>query len=268
MPGELLTFDCVDERKVNGISCPAEFKLLLKVGAKVMIVWNLSEDVKNGSPGKFLGLRGDKLEVEIENRGKVELKRQTWSKRDRKGRVVGSRTEYPVILFDGCTCHKTQGLTLPPAVVHCSKEFVPGLIYVAISRVRHPDDLQVRKFKSSQLLKPPPDALRVCDDSQDKCDDLTCCVNQNLNNDLVSVCDFGEEFGEEDGDAPEVLSVDSYPDGLVLSYFDSEDDDAIVHLGAVFLALDEKESQFSEPRNDFDIVQLLKKQKVPKSIVF
>jgi len=174
----------------------------------------------------------------------------TLSKRDRSGRVIRSHTQYPVILFYGCTCHKTQGLKPPLAVVHWSKELVPGLIYEAISRVRHPDDLQVCKFNSSQLLKPPPDALSVCDDSQDKCDELTCCVNQNLNNDLFSVCDFGEEFGEEDRDAPEVLSVDSHPDGLVSSYFDREDDNAIVDLGAVFLALDEKESQFSEPSND------------------
>ena len=139
---------------------------------------------------------------------------------------------------------------------------------MAISRVRHPDDLQVCKFKSNQLLKPPPDALSVCDNSQDECDDLTCCANQNLNNDLFSVCDFGEEFGEEDGDAPEALSVDSYPDGLVSSYFDRDDDNAVVDLGAVFLALDEEESQFSEPPNDFDIVQLLKNQKVPQPLAF
>ena len=107
MPGDLLTFDCVDEGNVTGISCPAKVKLLLKVGAKVMIVWNLSEDVKNGSTG----MREEKLEVEIKNHGKVGLKRQTWSKRDRTGRIVGSCTQYPVILFYACTCHKTQGLT-------------------------------------------------------------------------------------------------------------------------------------------------------------
>ena len=268
MPGDLLTFDCVDEGNVTGISCLAEVKFLLKVGAKVMIVWNLSEGVKNGSTGEFLGMRGEKLEVEIKNHGKVGLKRQTWSKRDRTGRVVGSRTQYHVILFYACTCHKTQGLTLPRAVVNCSKEFVPGLIYVAISRVRHPDDLQVCKFKSSQLLKPPPDTLNVCDNSQDECDDLTCCVNQNLSNDLFSVCDFGEEFGEEDGGVPEELPVDAYPDGLVSSYFDRETDHAVVDVGSVFLALEEKESQFSEPPNDFDIVQLLKNQKVPEPLVF
>ena len=159
MPGELLTFDCVDEGNVNGISCPAEVKLLLKVGAKVMIVWNLSEDVKNGSSGKFLGMRWDKLKFDIEIHGKVDLKRQTRSKRDRSGRVDSILSFF----FYACTCHKTQGLTLPRAVVNCSKEFVPGLIYVAISRVRHTDDLQVRKFKSSHFLKPPVDALSVCD---------------------------------------------------------------------------------------------------------
>ncbi|KAL9975411.1 hypothetical protein ACROYT_G012571 [Oculina patagonica] len=264
MPGELLTFDCVDEGNVTGISCPADIKLLLKVGAKVMIVWNLNDDVKNGTSGKFLGMREDMLEVELPNHAKVALKRQTWSKRDRTGKVVGSRTQYPVTLFYACTCHKTQGLTLPRAVVHCSKEFVSGLIYVAISRVRHPDDIQVRKFQVNQLLKPPQDALTVCDNSQEESDDLTCCVHQNLNNDLFSVCDIGEEF-EEDGDAPEALSVDRYPDGLTSSYFDMDDVVDVVDLGSVFLALDE-EGQCLGPPNDFDIVQLLINQRVPESV--
>ena len=39
-------------------------------------------------------------------------------------------------------CHKTQGLTLPCAVVHCSKEFVPGLIDVVVSQVHKAEDLQ------------------------------------------------------------------------------------------------------------------------------
>ena len=56
-------------------------------------------------------------------------------------------------------------------MVHCSKEFVPGFIYVAISCVQHPGDLQVRKFKASKLLKPPADALNVCYSSQEECDD-------------------------------------------------------------------------------------------------
>ena len=79
---------------------------------------------------------------------------------------------------------------------------------------------------------------------------------------MFSVCDFGDEFGEEDAGAPEELPVDAYPDGLVSSYFDRENDNAVVDLGSVFLALEEKESQFSEPPNEFDLLQLLKNQKV------
>ena len=194
-------------------------------------------------------MKGDKLEVSIPNHGRVLLKRQTWSKRDRKGSVVGSRTQFPVI---------------PRAVVHCSKEFVPGLIYVAISRVRHPGDLQVRKFKASHLLKPPADALNVCDSSQEECDDLTCCRNQHLSSKLFSVGEVGENFGEEDGDAHESLPVDPYPDGLVQSYFERDEDDAVVDLGMVYLALDDKDNQFQGPPSDFNIVEILNKQKVPE----
>lgn len=59
---------------------------------------------------------------------------------------------------------------------------------------------------------------------------------------LFKVCDIGEKFGEEDGDAPDALAVDRYLDGLVSSYFDRGDDNTIVALGAVFLELDAMES--------------------------
>lgn len=266
MPGELLTFHCIDEGNVAGISCPADARLLLKAGAKVMVVWNISDDVKNGTAGKFIGVKGDKLEIEIPNHGNVLLKRQTWSKRNRTGMIVESRTQFPVILFYACTCHKTQGLTLPRAVVHCTKEFVPGLIYVAISRVRHPDDIQVCKFNRNQLLKPPDDAIHVCHDTQEECPDLECCVNQNLSFDLFKVSDIGEVFGEEDADAPEALPVDSYPDGLVASYFEKEGDKIFVDLGEVFLDLDESENELSRPPDNFDICQVLRSQVVPEPI--
>lgn len=61
----------VDEGNLNGISCPADVKLFLKMDAKVMIVWSLSEDVKNGTTGKFFGVQGEKLEVQITIHGKV-----------------------------------------------------------------------------------------------------------------------------------------------------------------------------------------------------
>ena len=37
-------------------------------------------------------------------------------------------------------------------MVHCTKEFVPGLIYVAASRVKHEDNLQLYNLDSGQRL--------------------------------------------------------------------------------------------------------------------
>ena len=47
----------------------------------------------------FIGIKGDKLEVEVEVLGKVLLKKETWSKRNRAVQVVESRTEYPLSFF-------------------------------------------------------------------------------------------------------------------------------------------------------------------------
>ena len=149
-------------------------------------------------------------------------------------------------------------------MVYCSKEFVSRLIYVAISRVRHPDDLQVCRFKCDQLLKPSDEGLRVCENSQAQCSDLSCCVNWDLTSDFFKVSDLGAEFGEGDGDASEILLVDSYSDGLVSSYFEREDDNKFVDLGAVFLNLDEGENELSQSPDDFDICKVLQNQTVPE----
>ena len=116
LPGDLLSFECIDNGNVSGISCPANTKLLLKPRVKVMVVWNVSEQVKNGTSGRFIGVKGERLEVEVSNVGRVLLKRETWSKVNRRGNIVGSRSQFPLVLFYSCTCHKTQGLTLSKAV--------------------------------------------------------------------------------------------------------------------------------------------------------
>ena len=264
VPGELLSFNAIDEGDVSGISCPADVKLLLKPGVKVMVVWNVSDKVKNGTSANFIAVRDERLEVEIEGHGRLLLKQETWSKRNRAGQVVGSRKQFPIVLFFACTCHKTQGLTLSSAVIHCSKEFVPGLIYVAVSRVRRAEDIQILRFKPSQLLQPPEDVLEVCSHSEEESAGLTCCVFQQLDRRIFNVCDYGEDFGEEDGDAPEVLPVDAYPDGLVSSYFEKDGDDIVVDLATVFVALSENENELNHPPEHFNIVEILEKQRIPE----
>ena len=76
---------------------------------------------------------GDKLQVYFENVGTVIIERETWIQCNRLGERIGSVCQFPVVLAYAMTCHKSQGLTLPAVVVQSSKEFVPGLLYVAMS---------------------------------------------------------------------------------------------------------------------------------------
>ena len=221
--GELHTYKCIDTGNVAGISCPAGEVLILKSGARVMVTWNVSDKIKNGTGGTFCGETADgRLEVQIEGVGIVALKRETWTKRNRTGGITGSREQFPVVLFYASTCHKAQGLTLPGVIVHCSKEFVWGLNYVADSRVRNDSTLRVLNFKPSQLLRPSKEALNVCNINRDCLEDLSCCRNQTLNDELFSVHEHLVDYGAQDGDAPESLSMASYADGFPPSYFDKD----------------------------------------------
>ncbi|KAL9977521.1 hypothetical protein ACROYT_G014932 [Oculina patagonica] len=163
MSRELIILNAIDKGDVTSITCPAAVKLPVKV----MVVWNASDRVKSGTSGKFIEVKDESLKVEIEGYSGLLLKRETWSKRNQDGQVFGNKTQFPVILFFACT-----------AVVHCSEEFVPGLIYVAVSRVRTAEDIQILRFKPSQLFQPPADVLKVCSHSEEESADLTCCVNQ------------------------------------------------------------------------------------------
>ena len=61
-------------------------------------------------------------------------------------------------------------------------EFVPGLTYVAVSRVKKTDDLQVLNFDRKQLLKPPKQVIEICS-SGHVCEpvaDLSCCRYKEL----------------------------------------------------------------------------------------
>ena len=140
--GSMMTFEVIFKSKNSSrVSWPGERVLQLKPGCKVMLVWNKSDDLKNGSTGTFTGTRGDDLLVYVEGVGVVELKKETWIKRNRNGQKVGSVTQYPIVLAYTVTCHKSQGLTLPSSIVHCSQEYLSGLIYIAVSRVRSPEHL-------------------------------------------------------------------------------------------------------------------------------
>ena len=54
-----------------------------------------------------------------------------------RGAASYSRTQFPVTNAYAITVHKAQGMTVEKAVLNLSsRDFVPGLSYVAVSRVK------------------------------------------------------------------------------------------------------------------------------------
>ena len=89
LPGELLAFEASFENDCSKSMCwPRATVLHLTHGCKVMLVWNKSHDLKNGSLGIFTGEKGDVLLVAFDGVGIVEISRETWIKRNRNGKKI------------------------------------------------------------------------------------------------------------------------------------------------------------------------------------
>ena len=165
--------------------------MILKEGAKVKLVWNKSDTLKNGTMGVFVGMDADgSALVQFENEGTVKIGKETWNKTDEKGQKIGSVRQYPIILAYSITCHKAQGLTLDAVVVHCANEFVAGLIYVSSFKVRSASHIQMLNFKPTQLIKQPQEVIDMCSTSLgNPVEDLTCCRFKKMEEDFFHVID-------------------------------------------------------------------------------
>lgn len=118
-------------------TCLSPEVLVLKQNALVMFVRNNYEKgYVNGTIGKVVGFdkNGDP-EVELLSGGKVTVTPSSWTVME-DNKIIAQLTQIPLRLAWAITIHKSQGMTLDAAEIDLSKSFVPGMGYVALSRVR------------------------------------------------------------------------------------------------------------------------------------
>lgn len=144
---------------------PALNKLVLKIGARVMIKRNASDrSYVNGSIGKVIdivNLRNSDtvIKIRLENDKIVNIRKEKWEQYDYvfdannkicKLKSIGSYTQFPLALAWATTIHKSQGLTLSSMTLYKDgrRPFASGQIYVALSRCRTIKDIAF----DSQLL--------------------------------------------------------------------------------------------------------------------
>ena len=144
-----------------------------------MLLYNINDQLKNGYQGEYISkdpADENQVLVKFPKVGTIAITRRTWYNCDANGRIRGSRTQFP-ITPSYITVHKSQGLTLDSIVV---QEFVSDQTYVAVSRVRSEENLQVIGFQRKFLLPPPVELVNMDTSYLDHDESYTCCRHRRL----------------------------------------------------------------------------------------
>ncbi|MFA6190301.1 MAG: PIF1 family DEAD/DEAH box helicase [Candidatus Staskawiczbacteria bacterium] len=118
-------------------SCLAPEKLILKEGAHVMFIKNNFEaGYVNGTQGKVVGfVAADLPVIQTEEGKKITVTYADWTIEEDKSIIAGI-SQIPLRLAWAITVHKSQGMNLDSAEMDLSKCFLPGMGYVALSRLK------------------------------------------------------------------------------------------------------------------------------------
>ncbi len=118
-----------------------------------MIIFNINNFLHNGTICKFSKKFDEDNCLVEKDGGTFKVDRRTWQNVDKTGKIIGSRSQIPLNLFWSSTIHKVQGLELQSAVMHSGYEFVGGLLYTALSRVKDVNCVRLQNFKANLCEK-------------------------------------------------------------------------------------------------------------------
>jgi ATP-dependent exoDNAse (exonuclease V) alpha subunit len=162
LEGKITTFEATTKgnKKLLDLlknSVRAEEQVYLKIGAKVMFVKNNYEHgYINGTLGKVTGYSPEGFpNIELSDGKQLVAEPNEWSIEDDMGKSLAAYKQIPIRLAWAITVHKSQGMTLDYAQVDLSRTFEKGQGYVALSRLKSLDGLQLTGFNSTALKVDP-----------------------------------------------------------------------------------------------------------------
>lgn len=149
-------------------NCLAPEILKLKVGTRVMFVKNdQGKRYNNGTLGivsKFTNLNIPVVKTVAGE--EITVTQDVW-RIEEDGKIKAEIKQLPLRYAWAITVHKSQGMTLDAAQIDLSKTFTFGMGYVALSRVRTIDGVELLGFHDDALLMHP-EILRLDRDLHEK----------------------------------------------------------------------------------------------------
>jgi len=134
----------------------------LKKDAVVIFIKNsIEKDFVNGTIGVVIGFDKEGMPLVKTSSGRIiKVEEDDWIVENDDGEKLATVTQIPLRLAWAITIHKSQGMTLDLAQIDLSKTFEVGQGYVALSRVKTIEGLQLLGL-NSMALKVDPLILRI-----------------------------------------------------------------------------------------------------------
>lgn len=147
-----LSQDSESASKTLDMQTIAPSKLVLKVGAQVMLLKNINVNagLVNGARGVVVRFEEGLPVVRFKNKKEYTAKSERWFVKNSNGTLL-CRRQVPLNLAWAFSIHKSQGLTLDCVEMSLSKIFEAGQAYVALSRAQSLDTLRVLDFDSRHV---------------------------------------------------------------------------------------------------------------------
>lgn len=130
--------------------CKAVMLLKLKVGAKVMLLYNLDVPMGlcNGACGYVIELTENSAIVEFDNGQVREITKMPFQLHSHNKLVI-TRKQIPLMLAYAISIHKSQGLSIDNLAIDFDGIFECGQAYVALSRATNLDTLYLKNFNEN-----------------------------------------------------------------------------------------------------------------------